>query len=89
MTFAGADQKKGERNEMIATSIFRNLKPSINVTVTDDHRIVLHRHSFMSYVREEGRRYQLLQRKQRPFRLQLDLSKVSSECFSGIDWNDS
>lgn len=85
MGYAGADTQKGERNIEIVRSIFDHLKPQINMTITNDHRVVLHRHSFMKYVREEGRRYQFLQKKGVPFKLQLDITKIINECFSHIN----
>ena len=55
MSYAGADEQKGERNMKIVNTILANLQPHINITETPDHRVVLHRHSFMSYVRDEER----------------------------------
>ena len=84
MGFAGTDRQKGERNMKIISSIFNHLRPPINISITDDNRVVLHRHSFMKYVREEGRRYQFLQKKGISFRLQLDITKIINECFADI-----
>lgn len=85
MGFAGMDEQKGKRNVKIVNSIFANLRPHINTTETSDHRIVLHRHSFMSYVRDEGRRYQYLKKKNSPFSLQLNITKIIQECFIDVN----
>ena len=82
---AGMDVEKGERNNKIILSVLNNLEPHINVTHTDDNRIVLHRHSFMSFVREEGRRYQALMRKGKPYRLMLNTTNIINECFSDFE----
>lgn len=82
---AGLDVEKGERNNKIILSVLNNLSPHINVTHTADNRIVLHRHSFMSFVREEGRRYQSLQQKGKPYQLMLNTPNVIQECFSEFE----
>ena len=79
------DVEKGERNNKIILSVLNNLSPHINVTHTADNRIVLHRHSFMSFVREEGRRYQSLQQKGKPYQLMLNTPNVINECFSEFE----
>lgn len=82
---AGLDVEKGERNNKIILSVLNNLSPHINVTHTADNRIVLHRHSFMSFVREEGRRYQSLQQKGKTYQLMLNTPNVIKECFSEFE----
>ena len=82
MGHTGYDELKGSRNEKI---VLENLKPHINTTKTEDGRIVLHLHSFMAFVRDEGRRYQFFMRKDRPFHLRLNTQKVIQECFSDLD----
>lgn len=89
MGHSGLDELKGSRNVKIILSIMNNLYPHINTTQTDDNRIILHLHSFMSYVREEGRRYQAFSKKGKKFDLQINVNKVIQECFSNVTCEDS
>ena len=79
------DELKGSRNEKIVLSVLENLKPHINTTRTEDGRIVLHLHSFMAFVRDEGRRYQVMMKKGKPYHLRLNTDKVIQECFKDLD----
>ena len=65
--------------------MINNLSPHINMTLTEDDKIVLHLHSFMEFVRQEGKRYQSCQKKGETYQLNLDVSKVIQECFSELD----
>ena len=89
MGHTGIDELKGSRNVKIILSMMNNIYPHINTTQTDDNRIILHLHSFMSYVREEGRRYQAFMKKGKKFELQMNVNKVIQECFSDVSCEDS
>lgn len=89
MGHSGLDELKGSRNVKIIMSIMNNIYPHINTTQTEDNRIILHLHSFMHYVREEGRRYQVYMKKGKKFDLHINVNKVIQECFSEVSYEDS